>query len=81
MTEKIKETLSQAWFWILALCAGIFFLWQKKTDLQDQLDEEKADARIKDDKQTVVQADERAADAVDNFNKLSKLYEKQHPND
>lgn len=74
MLQTIKNALNSSIVWVLALLAGILFLWRREEDLERQLEEEKGNATIKTEQEAVVKDDESAATSVADFLKLRDDY-------
>lgn len=81
MWEKVKTALNSSILWLVALIAAVAILWGKLRSTQDKLEENKADEKIKDEKEAVVHADDNATSAEQHFEDLSRLYKQQHPDD
>jgi len=81
MIQNIKNFLNNTFLWFLFLVGCVLFFWKKEKDLEFELEQEKANETIKDDKKAVTQADNAASASTESYEQLRSEYLRQHPED
>lgn len=81
MLKTLKDALNNSLTWLLFLVGCVLFLWRKEKDLEFELEETKANEKIKSDKEAVREADSTAAASADDYQSLRDAYLRGHKDD
>jgi hypothetical protein len=74
LLEKLKGYLDSSWTWLVAAVGAILYFWVKERDLEDKLEESKANEKIQTDNAKISDADAAAQSQLDHYESLLRQY-------
>lgn len=79
MIDRIKAALNNTIWWFIALFGGLAYFWVKTRNLEDKLEEEKADATLKVEKVAVHDADVQSDVSREHYADIRKRFSDENP--